>query len=421
MTAPPKALRRFLPLLAAGCILLGCGSSEEARVVVKVGPDAAHRLQEALITSEPGTTILLEEGRYECRLPLSCSVPGITLRGEGMQRTILSFAGQKQGGEGLLVTAGPFTIEDLAIEDTAGDGLKVTEANGVTIRRTRVEWTAGPRTENGGYGIYPIKCTNVLVEECIAVGASDSGVYVGQCEDIVVRNNEVWNNVLGIEIENSRRADVYSNNVHHNSAGLFVFDLPSVPKRNGGHVRVFNNLCHENNLENFAPAGNVAAIAPSGTGVLVMANDSVEIFGNKIHDHGTVNLTICSYRMATLATEASAQENWAEEFEPDPESIYVHDNEFANAGSNPRGSLGLQLEELLGRPLPDIVLDGFQDPRKLQGGELPPELGIWFEGNGEVRFANLHLGGGGPPTRDITPHTGSLPRLSPVELSGGGW
>lgn len=418
MPTPPAQRSSATFLLAVTLALAGCTADAVELVVIEPGPDAAHLIQEALISGEPGTTILVKEGRYECGTPLSCSVEGITLRGEGMDRTILSFAGQKQGGEGLLVTAGHFTIEDIAIEDTAGDGLKVTGGDRVTIRRTRVEWTAGPRTENGAYGIYPVKCTHVLVEDCVAVGGSDAGIYVGQCEDIVVRRNRAWHNVIGIEIENSRRADVYENEAHDNSAGLFVFDLPSVPRRNGGHVRVFDNHCHDNNHDNFAPKGNVAAIAPPGTGILVMANDSVEIFGNKIEDHGTVNLTICSYRMTTMASEAAAQEEWDEAFEPDPEAVYVHDNEFGAAGANPRGSLGAQLEAMLGRPIPDIVIDGFRDSRKLVDGALPPELGIWLENNGDATFANLRLSDGGPPSRDIKPHSGSLPRLAPVTLAG---
>ena len=419
MLSPLASPRRVITLaLVVALATAGCTSEPASSVVIEPGPDATLLLQEALITSAPGTTILVKAGKYDCDVPLSCSVDGITLRGEGMGNTVLSFSGQRQGGEGLLVTAGQFTIEDIAIEDTQGDGLKVTGGQGVTIRRTRVEWTAGPRTENGAYGIYPVKCTQVLVEDCVAIGGSDAGVYVGQCEDIVVRRNRAWHNVIGIEIENSRRADVYENEAHDNSAGLFVFDLPSVPKRNGGHVRVFNNRCHDNNLENFAPKGNVAAIAPPGTGILVMANDSVEIFDNEIENHGTVNLTICSYRMTTMANEAAAQESWDEAFEPDPEAVYVHGNRFGDAGGNPRGSLGVQLEAMLGRPIPDIVIDGFRDPRKLTDGELPPELGIWFEDNGDATFANLRLGDGGPPSRDIGPHTGQLPRLAPVTLVG---
>ena len=50
-------------------------------------------------------------------------------------KTILSFKHQVQGAEGLLVNASDFTIEDLAIEDTPGDGLKVNEGRNIIIRR----------------------------------------------------------------------------------------------------------------------------------------------------------------------------------------------------------------------------------------------------------------------------------------------
>ena len=48
------------------------------------------------------------------------------------------------------------------------------------IRRVRTEWTRGPHTENGAYGIYPVQTENVLIDESVAVGASDAGIYVGQ-------------------------------------------------------------------------------------------------------------------------------------------------------------------------------------------------------------------------------------------------
>lgn len=54
-----------------------------------------------------------------------------------MDKTILSFKGQKAGAEGLLVNASNFTIQDLAIEDSKGDALKVNEGENVIIRRVR--------------------------------------------------------------------------------------------------------------------------------------------------------------------------------------------------------------------------------------------------------------------------------------------
>ena len=77
----------------------------------------------------------------------------MTIRGAGMEKSILSFAGQVAGAEGLSVNASDFLIEDLAIEDTIGDALKINEGNNIVIRRVRTEWTNGPDVNNGAYGI----------------------------------------------------------------------------------------------------------------------------------------------------------------------------------------------------------------------------------------------------------------------------
>ena len=88
----------------------------------------------------------------------------MTIRGAGQDKTILSFANQTDGAQGLLVQADGFTLQDLAVEDTRGDGVKVLGATGVTFERVRVEWTAGPNATNGSYGLYPVQCHDVLID-----------------------------------------------------------------------------------------------------------------------------------------------------------------------------------------------------------------------------------------------------------------
>ena len=141
-----------------------------------------------------------------------------------MDRSILSFSGQLQGAEGLLVTADDFVIEDLAIEDTIGDALKINESTNVIIRRVRTEWTNGPDPENGAYGIYPVQSSHILIDSSVAIGAADAGIYVGQSSQIIVRNSRAEYNVAGIEIENSTFADVYDNVATNNTGGILVFD-----------------------------------------------------------------------------------------------------------------------------------------------------------------------------------------------------
>jgi hypothetical protein len=103
--------------------------------------DMQKHLQEQLITAKPGAVIEVPEGKFHFDRTLSLTVDKVTLRGKGMDKTVLSFAGQKEGAQGLLVKANDFTIEDIGIEDSAGDALTVQGGTNIIIRRVRAEWT----------------------------------------------------------------------------------------------------------------------------------------------------------------------------------------------------------------------------------------------------------------------------------------
>ena len=64
---------------------------------------------------------------------------------------------------------------------------------------------------------------DVLIDGCVAIGASDAGIYVGQSQNIIVKNSIAQYNVAGIEIENSFYADVFDNLTSHNTGGILVF------------------------------------------------------------------------------------------------------------------------------------------------------------------------------------------------------
>src|SRR5579872_4835259 len=148
----------FLSLMAGMAIagLAGCNQSTPA--------DFQKHLQEQLIRAKAGDVIELPEGKFALDRTLSLTADKVTIRGKGMDKTILSFAGQKEGGQGMLVKANDFVLEDMAIEDSAGDGLTIQGGNNITVRRVRVEWTRGANSGNGPYAIYPTECKNVLVE-----------------------------------------------------------------------------------------------------------------------------------------------------------------------------------------------------------------------------------------------------------------
>ncbi|HEV8060851.1 MAG TPA: parallel beta-helix domain-containing protein [Gemmataceae bacterium] len=421
------------PVIASFLILgaiAGCGSKEtppaktanKAAPTVEIhpGPNVQEELQTALIKAKPGDVIGLSEGIFEFSKELSLAVENVTIRGEGMDKTILSFKKQDTGKHGLLVTRGKFCIENLTVEDTKGDGLKVNDAEDVVFRRVRARWTGDEKETNGAYGIYPVQSKNVLVEDCEAIGASDAGIYVGQSQNVIVRRCRATRNVAGIEIENCIDADVYKNTATDNAGGLLVFDMPGLQQKNGKRVSVHDNLIYANNHANFAPKGNTVANVAPGTGAMIMATDQVDFFRNIIKDNQTFGLSIISFTDPGKPVKDEAYDRY-------PEGIFIHDNEFTNCGTNPAGALAGPLAALLGTPFPEIIYDGEQNPAKLVNGKVPAGMGVYLKNNGAAKFANLGKNvlklldpANGPPhiDRDIKAYEGELPALPPVKLPG---
>ena len=395
--------RIFVGLAASLFVLTSCSAGRGLRP----GPGFQKSLQEAMITAKPGSVIEIPEGRHEIDAVLTLSADKVTLRGMGMEKSILSFKKQTSGSAGLMVTGNGFVIEDLAVEDTKGDGLKVKGSTGVTIRRFRAEWTGGSVSTNGAYGIYPVESNNVLIEDSVVIGAADAGIYVGQSKNIIVRRNTAKRNVAGIEIENSVGADVYDNTATENTGGILVFNLPDLPMKGGRQTRVYKNRIEGNNTSNFAPKGAMVAKVPSGTGLMVLATAQAEIFNNSIKDNQTANISILSY----LTTGNKIQDA---EYDPFVEAIYIHNNQISGGGNLP-GGRAMAIAEAAGAPLPHIQYDGIVNPKRAAIGDLR----ICIENNDGVTFLNYDAGGGFKKlSRDLKPHTCALPALAPIVLPG---
>jgi parallel beta-helix repeat protein len=334
--------------IAFAAALLGIAAplaAETHRIEPEQGQAA---LQEALILAQPGDVIELGAGRFVLTDGLSLDVDGVTLRGAGMNATVLDFTGQLGAGEGLLVTSDNVTLQHFAVENPKGDGIKSKGADGIVYDSIRVEWTGGPKPTNGAYGIYPVESTGVLVINSRVSGASDAGIYVGQSRKITVKNNIVEYNVAGIEIENSRDALVTGNIARRNTGGLLVFDLPGLPAIGGGNVILRGNIVSDNDTPNFAPPGNIVASVRRGTGVLVMANDGVLIEGNSFANNPTAHVMVIAYPQPFDDAR----------YNPYPRNVIIGPNTFGRGGDDPQLDDKEALLAAFGGALPPVLWDG---------------------------------------------------------------
>lgn len=349
--------------------------------------DIRKRLQTEFIMAEPGDTIDIPAGSFISSGSISMDEKeDIVIRGAGIDATTISFAGQVDGAEGIRIdNSRNITLMGMTLQDAKGDLVKVMNTQNIRMVEVKVEWTGRPKATNGAYGLYPVSCTDVLIDGCIAIGASDAGIYVGQSHNIVVRNSVAYHNVAGIEIENSTMADVHDCEAYGNTGGILVFDLPDLPKKAGGNVRVFDNHVHDNNYKNFAPEGNSVAFVPPGTGIIILATSDVEVYDNQVENNQSFSMAIVSYYM----TERPIND---EGYYPYPTGISVHDNQFRRERTRPtfKHKLGLLAYKLFKRDQPHIWYDGILDPERVEAdGQYAPADRICIQNNVNGTVVNL--------------------------------
>ncbi len=378
--------RTFSRLLVIGLALFMAACSEQSKAPA-TAVDYQKQLLEQLIMAKPGDVIDIPAGTHAINRSLSLKVNGVTLRGAGMDQSVLSFKNQTQGAEGIIITGDDILLEGFAVEDAKGDAIKINECRNLIIRKVRVEWTNGPDEGNGAYGLYPVQCENVLIDGSVAIGASDAGIYVGQSNQVVVKNSRAEFNVAGIEIENTTNADVFDNVATNNTGGILVFNMPNLPQP-GARTRVFNNQILNNNTANFAPEGTAVSGVPAGSGVVINSNDEVEVFANIIKDNATANIIISSYFSSGYSDRAVS-----DLFDPYPEAIFIYDNQFTGGGGSPDGvelqALRVAKYGLTGH-FPDILWDGYVNTDSLVNGKVPAGREICVR-NGDVKVLNVDM------------------------------
>lgn len=410
-----KSIQRkyaLFAVLSALILVWGCEEPPRCEFEIGPGPDAQSEIQNALNQVDNGC-IEFEDGTFEFDRTLTMDDKSdVLLEGKGRGNTIFSFAGQDDGGDGLLITNSQnIVVRDLTIRDAAGDALKFRNSHSIVMSGIGTVWSGEPSEENGAYGFYPVLSSNILIEDCYCYGASDSGIYVGQSDKAIVRDCEAEGNVAGIEIENTTNADVYDNYVHDNAAGILVFDLPGL-SQSGARTRVFDNTISNNILGNFAHEGHIVAEVPAGTGILVLSTDEVEVFDNLLVENNVMGTAIASYLSLVGLGLAPAP---PPEYDGFPENIYIHDNSYSRSNTYPaaedQSTFGNLLVSSFGaNPIPDFVLDGLFAPGSGDSGT------ICLEENEGSSFVNLNLASGLPltPSFDASPHDCTLDPLPEV-------
>ncbi|MCP4459398.1 MAG: cytochrome-c peroxidase [Cytophagales bacterium] len=277
-------------------------------------------IQEAVSVAKSGDIILVYPGIYKETVYIDKD--NIRLYGvvEEGKRPILD--GSKELNDAILYSGNGIAIENFIIKNYKGNGIMGQAGNNFVIKNNWI-------FDAGVYGIFPQFGKNGLVELNKLSGIEDAAIYIGMCDNIDVRNNEVYESVAGIEIENSRHCLVENNYVHDNAGGLLAFITPGLPIKTCYDIILRENFVINNNHVNFGAEGSVVAGIPSGTGLLIMAADNVTVednffVGNKAFGIGIVNLENGG---VSFSTDEGIEQN--------PDNISILDNYMENNGYDP--------------------------------------------------------------------------------------
>lgn len=297
------------------------------------------RIQDAVMKAQPGDVIQVYPGRYNETVYVDKD--NITFQGVVRGDDWPTLEGEKKLNDAFLYSGNNISIESFKIQNYKGNGIMGQSGNNFVLSNNWI-------INSGVYGIFPQFGKNGLIEHNILSGIEDAAIYVGMCDNIDVRHNEVFGSVAGIEIENTRHALVEGNYCYDNAGGILVFITPGLPIKTCQDVIVRNNFVLNNNHKNFGAPGSIVSFLPSGTGIIVMAADDVILENNVISGNNNVGIAIVDHKfLADLAVDP--------ESEPNPDRVTILDNFMYNNGNDPMKEIKAAMMTKLDKRGPDIL------------------------------------------------------------------
>lgn len=299
------------------------------------------KIMDVVRAAKAGDTILVMPGTY--RETVYIDKNGLTLRGEKAGGTWPVLDGESKLNDGIIVAGHDVSIERLHIRRYKGNGIMLQGANNFRVQGNQIE---GPSF----YGVFPQYTKNGLIANNVVWRVEDAAIYVGMSENLDVLYNETFGSVMGIEAENSSEILFEGNYVHDNSAGITVTLVPGLPIKTAKKTIIRNNTIVDNNHENFALPGAIAAGVPKGLGIMIFAADDIVIENNVIRGNQNAAFFIADHNFIPVSKDPL--------MDPRPDKIVILDNVVIDNGTDPSGQIKAMLQTWAGGNAPDLLTTG---------------------------------------------------------------
>jgi parallel beta-helix repeat protein len=331
-------------------------------LAVVASPAAAHAsrtivvtttIQAAVDAARPGDTVVVPPGIY--RESVLVTKNHLTI--VGTRAAILDAAGFPTGirvGAGRISRDGPVpTCPALTVEGFTLKGLTITHGgfSGVFLVGVAGYHLTGTRyVDNPVYGPFPVCSRNGRIDFNQVIGGGsvvgpslDTGIYVGDDDQVTVRHNSVTNYVIGVVVENSIHAIVRDNLLKGNTAGIYVAVFPDHPRPFTDHLVIERNQVLHNNLPNpvAAESGDEIGLVPTGAGIVNLGGDHVVIRDNRVLGNDSLGIAVVQNLLAPADPR----------IEPNPDFNQVRRNVILHNGRHPDPVRAIT-------PGADIVYDG---------------------------------------------------------------